>query len=376
MPSSVMGVLLIVYRRFRLGTWSLSLVARRGRFEAERNGYDFAFDLARSRHVMEEGGNTTAMTEATDCQLLERYAKQGDEAAFRVLARRHAALVLRVCRRVLRDEHHAEDVVQATFLVLARKARALAWQASVGGWLSAVAHRLSLHARSLEVRRAQRECSLLSVLPTEDFPCPSDEPLQATAQRELSCVLQEELGQLPEKYRAPVILCYLEGKTNEQAARELGWPTGSMSRRLERARQLLRERLTRRGVAFFLAVVGMLLAPLRCGQQGPDASLAAQVMARFRRAEVPELVRRMERGEEVEPKRLLDLADLTARSTVLLDQHDPKRQHSLWRSRVLALETSSRDLQSALKERDQPATRTALGNLFAACQQCHQTFRD
>ena len=141
----------------------------------------------------------------TDAILLDRFARLRDEAAFGRLVERHGPMVLRACRRVLRCEHDVQDVFQATFLVLAGKAGKVGWGLSVRAWLNSVAIRLALHARARSGRRKIREVSL-SVSLTEDHQ-PSGDPHQEIERRELRRVLDEALRQLPEKYRAPVVLC-------------------------------------------------------------------------------------------------------------------------------------------------------------------------
>ncbi|MGH7225175.1 MAG: RNA polymerase sigma factor, partial [Gemmataceae bacterium] len=165
-----------------------------------------------------------------DEQLLERFARRREEAAFAALVRRHGSMVLGVCRRVLRHSHDAEDAFQATFLVLANKAQGLKNPELLANWLYGVAYRTALHARNRSARhdRREREAAAMSV-PGNDA--------DSSAQ-ELSRILDEELSRLPEKYRTPLVLCYLQGKTNEEAARLLGWPAGSMSHRLARGREL------------------------------------------------------------------------------------------------------------------------------------------
>jgi len=197
------------------------------------------------RHVRSLIG-LPAADDLTDSQLLDRFCADYDEAAFAVLVRRHGPLVQRVCRRVLADNHAAEDAFQATFLVLARKAANIRQRSSIAGWLYEVAYHLAIRARGSAARRRQHE-KQAGAMSRE-----SDE----SHQFELRELLDEELHQLPEKYRTPLVLCYLEGKTQEEAARQLGWPAGSMSCRLARGRELLRERLTGRGVA--LAPAGMV----------------------------------------------------------------------------------------------------------------------
>ncbi len=164
----------------------------------------------------------------SDATLLERFVTCREEAAFAALVQRHGPRVLGACRRILRNEHDAEDAFQATFLLLARKAADMPWRESVGGWLCAAAHRLSLNTRASVSRRRRRELPvavLASVNPANGIPAlpegedPHADPLTEIARRELRRVLDDELDRLPEKYRAPVVLCYLEGMTNEEAAR-------------------------------------------------------------------------------------------------------------------------------------------------------------
>ncbi|MGE3809345.1 MAG: sigma-70 family RNA polymerase sigma factor [Gemmataceae bacterium] len=186
----------------------------------------------------------------SDRELLAAFAA-GDHAAFQELLERHGPMVLALCRRLLSDEHAAEDAFQATFLVLARKAGSPGWHESIGCWLHEVATRTALQARSQASRRRAQELKV--------DPMTLSEPTAELAQRELQAVVDDELRHLPHRYRAPLVLCYLEGKTNEQAARELGWPTGSMSRRLDKGRELLRARLQRRGLALSSAALATLL---------------------------------------------------------------------------------------------------------------------
>src|SRR5262249_55118075 len=167
-------------------------------------------------------------------------------AAFGRLVERHGPAVLRACRRVLSCEHDVQDVFQATFLVLAGKAGKGGWGFSGRAWVRSVAVRLALPPGARARGRGDGERPMGAALPESHHP--SADPHRDMERGELRRVLNDALGQLPEKYRAPVVLCYLEGKTNDEAARELGWPAGSMSRRLERARSLLRRPLARTGV--------------------------------------------------------------------------------------------------------------------------------
>ena len=188
--------------------------------------------------------------EFSDSQLLQRFVGRRDESAFEALLQRHGPLVWGVCRRVLRNGADAEDVFQAAFLVLAQKAGSIRTQTALASWLYGVAYRLALKARQRAQRRTACERQSAAI--------PRSEPPDADP--ELRTILDEELGQLPDRYRAPLVLCYYEGKTNEQAAQALGWPTGSISKRLARARELLRRRLVRRGVTAPAALVATALA--------------------------------------------------------------------------------------------------------------------
>jgi RNA polymerase sigma factor (sigma-70 family) len=183
----------------------------------------------------------------TDGELLRRFAADHQEAAFAELVTRHGPLVLGVCRRVLHNDHDTEDAFQATFLVLARKAASICKQNSVGSWLYKVAYRIALKAKADGSRRRNRE----QIAVRNRMP-PS---LGEVGQRELGRVLDEEVQRLPEKYRIPILLCYLQGRTNEEAARQLCWPTGTVKIRLLRAREMLRKRLVRRGVALGTSVL-------------------------------------------------------------------------------------------------------------------------
>jgi RNA polymerase sigma factor (sigma-70 family) len=187
----------------------------------------------------------------TDEVLLERYMSRREEAAFAVLVRRYGPLVLSVCRRVLQHEQDAEDAFQAVFCVLARKAASIRQRAAVGAWLYAVAYRIARKARANRGRRP---------VPSSDLPdIPAAEGSPAWAWKELRPILDAEVNRLPMKCRQAFILCYLEGRTNEQAAAQLGCPLGTVVSRLAQARQRLRARLTRRGLALS---AGLLAAAL------------------------------------------------------------------------------------------------------------------
>jgi RNA polymerase sigma factor (sigma-70 family) len=191
------------------------------------------------RHVRRQVGGPAAEA-GTDRALIERFAA-GDEAAFALLVRRHGSMVFRVCRHILDNAEDAEDAFQATFLVLARKATALTWQGSLGGWLYAVASRAARKARTTARRRRAHE-SLAPARP------PADGPGGEIDDREARAVVLEELNRLPEKLRSPLVLCYLEGKSQSQAAQQAGWSFSTLKRRLRQGLKLMQGRLQRRGL--------------------------------------------------------------------------------------------------------------------------------
>jgi RNA polymerase sigma factor (sigma-70 family) len=174
--------------------------------------------------------------DVTDGELLARFVARHDEAAFELLLWRHGTMVLHVCRDVTRDPHAAEDAYQATFLTLIRKAASIRAGESLGAWLYQVAYRVALKARGQTAKRNERETADASV---ETLPA-VDALRDETSLRELRPVLHEEVQRLPAKYRTPIVLCYLQGLTHEEAARQLGWPKGTVAGRLARARELLR----------------------------------------------------------------------------------------------------------------------------------------
>jgi RNA polymerase sigma factor (sigma-70 family) len=207
----------------------------------------------------------------SDAQLLERFAVRQSEGAFAVLVERHGPLVHGVCRRILHDAHDAEDAFQAAFLVLARKAHTIHKQQSLASWLYKVAYRIALRARADISRRRTQEKEAVQTAPP---PTPAE-----AARRELGAVLDEEVQRLPEKYRAPVLLCYLQGQTNEEAAQQLSCPTGTVKVRLMRARNILRKRLTRRGIGLTLTTLTALLLESAAHAAAPAALLQATVSA-------------------------------------------------------------------------------------------------
>jgi len=185
-----------------------------------------------------------------DGVLLDRFIAARDEAAFAALLERHGPMVLGTCQRVLHDAHDAEDACQATFLILARKAASIRRPGAVGSWLHGVAYRVAGKLKARGARRGVPSGAL------EDVP---EAPAPDVTWREVRGVLDEELRQLPERYRAPLVLCYLEGKTRDEAARQLGWSVGTLRGRLERGRERLRLRLTRRGLTLSTALCASVL---------------------------------------------------------------------------------------------------------------------
>jgi RNA polymerase sigma factor (sigma-70 family) len=226
--------------------------------------------FARDIDILYQAGTVAGLT---DRELLHDFTARDNVAAqqaFEAIVQRHGAMVLGVCRRVLRDEHTAEDAFQATFLVLALKAATIRRRDSLGPWLHGVADRVSRRAWALSDRRREQPLE-----PASATSWPVEKIEVDTA--ELREALDEEIGRLPGAYRRAVVLCYLQGKTQEDAARELGWTKGTVSGRLARAKDLLRARLTRRGFAPSPMMVGSLLA-LEDTRVAVPASLASAVV--------------------------------------------------------------------------------------------------
>jgi RNA polymerase sigma-70 factor (ECF subfamily) len=188
--------------------------------------------------------------EITDAHWLSRFATLRDEAAFAELVHRHGSMVMGVCRRVLGDWHEAEDAFQATFLVLARKAGSVRKPERLVNWLYGVAFRTALKARGIRARRLSRTTAVMET-PT------MVEPKEIS---ELGPILDEELSRLPAKYRTPIVLCYFEGKTHEEIAKQLGCSRETISTRMARGRERLRKRLVRRGVVLTAASLATALS--------------------------------------------------------------------------------------------------------------------
>ena len=223
----------------------------------------YGSDVVIEKRVMSEGGELVAsaienllrsgsLVGLSEQELLERFVRDGDRRAFEAIVARHGPLVLAVCQQVLKDAHDVEDAFQATFLVLIRNAGSVRRPGSLASWLHGVAFRIALR-----IKRDNRPGRLLDDPPGRQAPCPVEE-------REDLAVLHQEIDRLPPKYRLPIVLCYLEGMTHDVAATQLDWPVGTVRGRLARARERLRERLTRRDVtlAGFMESAWRELAPL------------------------------------------------------------------------------------------------------------------
>ncbi|MFO0798021.1 MAG: sigma-70 family RNA polymerase sigma factor [Gemmataceae bacterium] len=211
-----------------------------------------------------------ALRDAADPELLRRVAA-ADEAAFRVVAERHGPMVFGVCARLLGNRHDAEDALQATFLVLARRAGAVRKSESLASWLHGVARRVALRLRRADRRRAAREHA--AAVP--DGRTPPD----ALAWGEVRSGLDDELARLPAAYRDVLVLCYLEGLSRDEAGQRLGLDAGAVKGRLERGRRLLGERLVRRGIGLSAGLAALAVAPdaaaaLRLGRLAADPAAA------------------------------------------------------------------------------------------------------
>jgi RNA polymerase sigma factor (sigma-70 family) len=204
--------------------------------------------------------------EQSDGALLRAFLSGNDQAAFEALLLRHGPMVLRVCRRVLGNAHDAEDAFQATFLVLAQKAASIRKRGSLASWLHGVAHRMAANLRRAAARQRKHESRAKTT--------PLPDPALCAAWRELQLLLDEEIGGLPEALRGPFVLCCVQNQTCAEAARQLGLQEGTVWNRLGRARKLLQQRLTRRGVTLPAGLLAVLL-----GQNTAPAAVPAALVA-------------------------------------------------------------------------------------------------
>jgi RNA polymerase sigma factor (sigma-70 family) len=212
-----------------------------------------------------------ATSDISDQQLLETFLNQRSEASFIALMQRHGTMVFGVCRRLLRNTQDAEDAFQSTFLILARQAASIRRKGSVGSWLYGVAFRIAEKMKRAAARRAAHECRC-------SVPLPGD-ALDDISWREIRSALDEELQSLPERYRAPLVLCYLEAQTQDEAARHLGWSKNTFGRRMKRARELLAQRLKRRGITLSAALTAPLLIDNTATATVPPLLAASTVRA-------------------------------------------------------------------------------------------------
>jgi RNA polymerase sigma factor (sigma-70 family) len=330
----------------------------------------------------------------SDSILLERYVSRREEAAFVDLVKRHGPRVEGTCRRVLRDEHAIEDVFQATFLVLARKADGIPWRESVGSWLCAVAHRLAMHARADASRLRRRETPFATLGPARRGPegegrlpekyHPLADPLLEIERTDLSRVVNDELLQLPEKYRAPVVLCDLEGRTHQEAALELGWPSGSISRRLVRARALLRRRLVHRGVILATGLVGVGLAAFfahKAAQRDVQVPITVRqhiISLKIVSEDGPgfsNVVARYTREQSVaDLAHIITMARKAAQVATEFTRYDPGQNQDEWREYAAEMRRSSVQLAQLSAENNPLAMLTAAHRLDASCLKCHEVF--
>jgi RNA polymerase sigma-70 factor (ECF subfamily) len=219
----------------------------------------------------------------SDGELLERFRTSRDEVgerAFEALVTRHGPMVLGICRNFLDDQSDVHDAFQAVFLVLARRAGAIRKSESVGSWLYGVTVRVAARARATSIRRRVRERRVLAAASTLALAggSPEAQPGHPAEHDDGAAVVHQEVAGLPERYRTPIVLCYFEGLTHDEAAARLSWPVGTVRSRLARARDRLRTRLTRRGVTA-PTTIGPLAAWLIAGQAPATASAVMQAAA-------------------------------------------------------------------------------------------------
>src|SRR5262245_44161901 len=228
------------------------------------------------RRCVRAYSETEAAQDLTDRELLRRFVAGRDELAFAALVRRHGPLVRRLCSRVLRADQDAEDAFQATFLVLRSKAASLRPHSSLAGWLHAVAYRVAQKARVADARRRSREGRARDKQVAE--------PAAELTLREAHEILDAELLRLPDRLREPLLLCYVEGLTRDEAARRLGCPPGRLKSRLEQARERLQRRLVARGLTLSGALVAALFADPPAQASIPAALFDSTVSAAARLA--------------------------------------------------------------------------------------------
>jgi RNA polymerase sigma-70 factor (ECF subfamily) len=229
------------------------------------------------QRLVRQVAQTACGVRVAEGQLLRRFVALGDQRAFEVLVRQHGPMVLRLCLRILSNQQDAEDAFQATFLVLARKAASLRAEGSVAAWLHGVAYRVAHKARIAAARRRKHESCC-----TERH---GADPVSDLTLREAHEILHKELLRLPDRLRVPLVMCYLEGLTRDEAGRRLGWSPGLVKSRLEQGRDRLHLRLARRGLALSGALITVLFdetaasaaVPADLATSTTSAALAAAV---------------------------------------------------------------------------------------------------
>jgi RNA polymerase sigma factor (sigma-70 family) len=332
----------------------------------------------------------------SDSMLLERFVSRREEAAFVDLVKRHGPRVEGTCRRLLRNEQDVEDVFQATFLVLANKAARIPWRESVGGWLCAVAHRLAMNTRVDAARHRRRQTPFATLaaagaraggdqLPDQYHPLA--DPSGDIERNELRRVLDDELLRLPEKYRAPVVLCDLEGQTQQEAAAALGWPSGSISRRLARARALLRRRLIHRGVFLATGLVACGLAVLLVHRSFRPDDLGAMkvrpLMMSLRPVSEDEhepgfanaVVGLARERSSTDRAQMITRARRAAQVATELERHDPGKNRDQWRDYAGETRRAAEQLVQNTQFNNTLAMLAAGHRLDASCMKCHEVFR-
>ncbi len=212
----------------------------------------------------------------SDGQLLDGFLKHREAAIFEMIVQRHGPMVWGVCRRILRDHHDAEDAFQATFLVLARKAASIVPREKLGNWLYGVAYQTAMKARATRTKRRGREGQVLNI--------PEPESATHDVRDALTGRLDQELRRLPEKYRDPLVLCELEGRTHKEAASQLGLPVGTVSSRLSRAKAMLSKRLSPPGAALSASALATLLAQESASAGMPAGLIESTLQAATRLA--------------------------------------------------------------------------------------------
>jgi RNA polymerase sigma factor (sigma-70 family) len=234
-----------------------------------------AMTVSRLLHLLRDDPLLAATEQASDAQLLRRFVSAREEAAFAALLRRHSGMVWGVCLRILSQHQDAEDAFQATFLILLRKAWSIRPAGMVGNWLYGVAHHTALKARAMSNKRTGRERHEAALL--------AGTPARPDGNAELQELLDQELSRLPDKYRAIIVLCELEGKTRAEAARHLGLPEGTVAGRLTRARAMLARRLARQGLALTATALASVMAQ-ECAAAAPVSVVVSALQTAHRAA--------------------------------------------------------------------------------------------